>query len=247
MIKNYRLRSTVGRSYSTGPEDTLDTKNTLKSLGYYETPSYGMTPYPDEPMFQAIEEFQDDFDLIRDGDVNPKGQTARKINEVVEHKNRILQPNGQQKPATKPLRASQILSAKPQAISTGTPKNDLPGQQLAVVGAIPIIVYEIAALFSMTLAAAYAWWLSLSAEKRRKVRKKVQDAQRNGFSEDPDDDDSDNCETLFRTDMATCRQVSKKRGKQAGVRCYSTANARYGACRAGKPRDQWPPLDVWNN
>ena len=54
MIKNYRLRSTVGRSYSTGPEDTLDTKNTLKSLGYYETPSYGMTPYPDEPMFQAI-------------------------------------------------------------------------------------------------------------------------------------------------------------------------------------------------
>ena len=99
----------------------------------------------------------------------------------------------------------------------------------------------------MTLAAAYAWWLSLSAEKRRKVRKKVQDAQRNGFPEDPDDDDSDNCETLFRTDMATCRQVSKKRGKQAGVRCYSTANARYGACRAGKPRDQWPPLDVWNN
>jgi hypothetical protein len=37
-------------------------------------------------MFQAIEEFQDDFDFIRDGDVNPKGQTARKINEVVEHK-----------------------------------------------------------------------------------------------------------------------------------------------------------------
>lgn len=247
MIKNYRLRSTVGRSYSVGPEDTLETKNTLKSLGYYEIPSYGMTPYPDAPMFQAIEEFQDDFDLARDGDVNPKGETARKINEVIGLKNQILQANGRGKPAAKPLRASQILSAQSNDHSDDALENQDSGQQLAVVSAIPIIVYEVAAFFSMTLAAAYAWWLSLSVEKRKKVRKQIQGAHREGFPEEPDEDDGDNCETLLRTDMATCRQVSKKRGKRAGARCYGSANARYGACRAGKPKDQWPPLDVWNN
>lgn len=52
----FRLKSTIGRSYRVDPDDTRRTKETLRELGYYETPSYGITPYPDEPMFRGIED-----------------------------------------------------------------------------------------------------------------------------------------------------------------------------------------------
>ena len=79
----FRLRSTIGRSYSVEPEDVLRTKRLLKELGYFDSPEYGMTPYPDEPMFKGIEQFQDDFDLYRDSVMNPDGETVAKINEVL--------------------------------------------------------------------------------------------------------------------------------------------------------------------
>lgn len=58
----------------------------------------------------------------------------------------------------------------------------------------------------------------------------------------------DNCDhQLYKVDMPTCNAIARRRGKQAGARCRSTAMERYAACLAGKPRDQWPPLDTWNN
>lgn len=89
----FRLKSTIGRSYRVDPDDTRRTKKTLRELGYYETPSYGITPYPDEPMFRGIEDLQNDFDLYRDGIMNPVGETVAKLNEVLDFKGRVSKAN----------------------------------------------------------------------------------------------------------------------------------------------------------
>lgn len=221
----FRPKSIIRRSHSVDPDDTRRTKTTLRRLGYFETPSYGITPYPDEPMFRGIEDFQDDFDLKRDGVMNPDGETVAKLNEVLNFKDRVSQASAQKTRST-------------------NREDDADGQQTAMAPAIPIIVYEISAVFGMTVAAAYTWWLSLSTEEKNRVREQIKSEQEGGSIKDPDDGE---CERLLKIDMDTCRQISKNRGKQAGVRCYKSANERYSACRRGKPEDQWPPLDTWNN
>jgi hypothetical protein len=47
-----------------------------------------MTPYPDEPLFEAIENFQGDLRLRRDGVMKPEGETAMALGEVVGAANR---------------------------------------------------------------------------------------------------------------------------------------------------------------
>jgi len=80
-ISSFRLKSTIGRNYKTDFDDTLRTKEALRDLDYYEEPSYGMTGYPDEALFSAIEEFQSDQGLQRDGIMKPGGETANAIDE----------------------------------------------------------------------------------------------------------------------------------------------------------------------
>jgi RHS repeat-associated protein len=48
----------------------------------------------------------------------------------------------------------------------------------------------------------------------------------------------------YQVDIPTCRNISKKRGKPAGERCYASAAQRYAACLRG---ETMPPLDTWNN
>ncbi len=61
-------------------------------------------------------------------------------------------------------------------------------------------------------------------------------------------DNDERCDKLYYdTDMPTCNQISKTRGKEAGVRCRKTANDRYAACLKGTPTSDLPPLDTWNN
>ena len=48
----------------------------------------------------------------------------------------------------------------------------------------------------------------------------------------------------YEVDIPTCRAISSRRGKAAGVRCYASAAERYAACLSGRPM---PPLDTWNN
>jgi len=59
----------------------------------------------------------------------------------------------------------------------------------------------------------------------------------------PDDNRRD-CDGQYATDLATCRAVSRRRGSQAGTRCFGSAMQRKVACERGFPL---PPLDVWNN
>ena len=47
-------------------------KNILRRLGHYKTLDYGMTPYPDERMFEGIRGFQKAKGLAVDGVVEPR-------------------------------------------------------------------------------------------------------------------------------------------------------------------------------
>ena len=68
------LNDTIGSSYPTDPEDVWNVKSGLSDLGYYEAPAtYGMTPWPDTPMFESIKSFQKDQDLEVDGIMKPEG------------------------------------------------------------------------------------------------------------------------------------------------------------------------------
>ena len=81
-----KLKNTIGRNYSVGEYDTLTMKNILKKLGHYKTPDYGMTPFPDEPMFEGIRGFQKAKGLVVDGVVAPQGPTARALGEALSPK-----------------------------------------------------------------------------------------------------------------------------------------------------------------
>ena len=58
-------------------------KNILRRLGHYKTPDYGMTPYPDERMFEGIRGFQKAKGLAVDGVVEPNGPTARALGDAL--------------------------------------------------------------------------------------------------------------------------------------------------------------------
>jgi hypothetical protein len=76
-----RLKDDTGSDRPVEEEDTLALKKALKDIGRYKTPSYGDTPYPDQPMFKAIDDIQKEKNLIRDGMMKPGGETEAAINE----------------------------------------------------------------------------------------------------------------------------------------------------------------------
>lgn len=89
MISPFKLNATLGRDYNADLGDTLRIKNALKKIGLFETPSYGMTEFPDEPLFKAIERFQERHGLKQDGVIKPDEETATKLGQVLaENKNR---------------------------------------------------------------------------------------------------------------------------------------------------------------
>jgi RHS repeat-associated protein len=54
---------------------------------------------------------------------------------------------------------------------------------------------------------------------------------------------SADCDANFEIDLATCRGLSRLRGKRAGALCYASAHERYANCLAGRPIG---PLNTWN-
>lgn len=116
----FQIKSTLGRSYRVDLDDTRRAKEALLRLGYFETPRYGLTQYPDEPLFAAIEAFQQDNGLERDGIMGPDGETAihlgRALANLDEKQNLVLDTRevsagDEWDRRARPLgRASQILS-----------------------------------------------------------------------------------------------------------------------------------------
>lgn len=75
----FKLFGRVDRAANTDERDTLQTKAALKKLGYYTTPSYGITPYPDEHMFDGIKAYQRNFGLNVDGVMAKGGETEQSL------------------------------------------------------------------------------------------------------------------------------------------------------------------------
>ena len=73
-------RSVRADSRNMDPQDVLTLKRSLHLAGYYEKPSYGITEYPDVPLFKSIRSYQKDHGLKVDGIVNPNGETIQQIN-----------------------------------------------------------------------------------------------------------------------------------------------------------------------
>lgn len=77
MENSYRLKSKIDPSSNAELDDVWVLKKNLKSAGYYEVPRYGLTPYPDQSLFDAIKAYQRDNKLSVDGIMKPDGETER--------------------------------------------------------------------------------------------------------------------------------------------------------------------------
>ena len=75
----YRLKTVLGSSFGSDPDDVWATKQNLKIRGYYRVPEYGMTEYPDRHLFDSIRRFQRDQSLKVDGVMKPNGETERHL------------------------------------------------------------------------------------------------------------------------------------------------------------------------
>lgn len=76
------LKDTIGPSYQTNPDDILIAKESLRRIGYFAVPKYGITDAADENLYQSIRDFQKDHGLTVDGLLRPTGPTA---NSVAQH------------------------------------------------------------------------------------------------------------------------------------------------------------------
>ena len=126
MTSPFKLNAALGRTYNTDLDDVLQTKRALSRLGHYETPSYGIDEYPDEPLFQGIERFQELYGLQRDGIMKPDGQTATKLGEVL---------NAEERKDTRPVPAAFGLTAEVGPGRANTPHDvNATSQALAWAG-----------------------------------------------------------------------------------------------------------------
>ncbi len=83
-IRQLSLADSVGSDRPVAEEDTINTKIALNQLGRYDIPKYGLTPYPDEQMFQEIGKFQKEKKLYQDRIMNPNGETETAINKELQ-------------------------------------------------------------------------------------------------------------------------------------------------------------------
>lgn len=74
-----KLNQSLSASSAVHPEDVVGVKTRLQREGYYDIPSYGLTPYPDSRLFEGIRKFQRDNGLAVDGVMNPGGETEQAL------------------------------------------------------------------------------------------------------------------------------------------------------------------------
>ncbi|MEQ8667058.1 MAG: peptidoglycan-binding domain-containing protein [Rhodospirillales bacterium] len=220
MISPFGLRTTIGREHNVDLDDVRRVKKALRYTGYFETPSYGLTDYPDEPLFNAIEMFQSDNDLRRDGVMKPDGETAKTLGRVLGQR----EPKANTKQDPKASRRAEVKTAF----------------------AAPVIV-RLAGLMGISIAAAWQWWQTQSDSEKQAIESRI---WRRDEDDDQDDADAglDHCDHLhYEVDIPVCEKIGQTRGDAAAQKCYASAYRRYAACIAGTPTQELPPLDTWNN
>ena len=89
----FRLNRPIGPEFNHDLKDVLKTKKALDTLGHFATPDYGLTEFPDQPMFDAIKGFQRDHGLKEDGAMKPGGETAVRLGDLLAARNRRPGPH----------------------------------------------------------------------------------------------------------------------------------------------------------
>ena len=79
MAGDYKLKRGVGLGYDADLDDVWMLKHALRQDGYYTDTSDGLTPFPDDGLFEAIKKFQSRKGLQVDGVVKPGGETERNL------------------------------------------------------------------------------------------------------------------------------------------------------------------------
>ena len=74
---------TVAPNASARPLDVVKMKSALKALGFYDAPEWGVTPYPDAALFDAIKTFQQAAGIKADGVVKPDGETEAMLSRAL--------------------------------------------------------------------------------------------------------------------------------------------------------------------
>lgn len=77
-----KIKTTIRQdSANNNPDDIIKVKQALTETGYYKIPQYGLTPYPDKQLYEAINNFQTANNLKTDGVIKPNGETLAKLNQ----------------------------------------------------------------------------------------------------------------------------------------------------------------------
>ncbi|MDP4796224.1 MAG: phage minor head protein [Rhodospirillales bacterium] len=79
MTTNFSVKSLLASNTNVDLDDSMKTKLALRRLGYYKTPSYGMTSYPDAQLFVAVGDLQADKGMRRTGEIRPGDDTEKAI------------------------------------------------------------------------------------------------------------------------------------------------------------------------
>lgn len=91
------LNKDVAASSVVAEEDMMPLKSYLKKFGAYKTPSYGMTQYPDDELFDGIKTYQKKNNLTVDGVMKRDGETLQSLNkELAKNKPSYLGFNGKE-------------------------------------------------------------------------------------------------------------------------------------------------------
>jgi len=77
------LRRVIGANYDTDLDDIRSAKEAMRDIGFYETPSYGITPYGDDGLIDSIKRYQRARNLHVDGVMKPSGETERDLNRTL--------------------------------------------------------------------------------------------------------------------------------------------------------------------
>lgn len=76
----FNLNKDVATFSAVAEEDMIPLKTYLKKFGAYDTPSYGMTWYPDNELFEGIKTYQRKNNLTVDGTMKREGETICSVN-----------------------------------------------------------------------------------------------------------------------------------------------------------------------
>ncbi|MBD3661008.1 MAG: peptidoglycan-binding protein, partial [Arenibacter algicola] len=71
----FDTRAPLALNSNAYPWDVVKIKSLLQALGHYDAPEWGVSPFPDRALFDAIKTFQKSCGLRADGVLKPQGET----------------------------------------------------------------------------------------------------------------------------------------------------------------------------